>query len=59
MLQYADMGQIADVNEETMEYEPNKRMIDYLSKKLTEQEEFKEFGSFCATMHEKVAMFVF
>ena len=59
MLQFADMGQIADVNEETMEYVANPRMVDYLSKKLTEQDEFKEFGSFCANMHERVAMFIF
>ena len=60
MLQFADMGDIASWNEQTKKYTPNQRMVDYLTRKLTEEEEFKNYGvPDCVSMLERVARFVF
>ena len=34
-------------------------MIEFLTRKLTEEEEFKDYGSDCASMHERIARFIF
>ena len=54
------MGDIASWNEQTKKYITNQRMVDYLTRKLTEEEEFKNYGvPECASMLERVARFIF
>lgn len=60
MLQYADLGEIASFDQTTEKYIPNARMVEFLTKKLTEEEEFKSFGATdCSSMHERIAKFIF
>ena len=60
MMQYADLGEIASWDKVTEKYVPNARMMDLITKKLTEEEEFKQFGvTDCANMHERVTKFIF
>ena len=60
MMQFADMGAIATLSETENQCIPNQKLIDYLTKKLTEEEEFKTFGvPECASMRERIAMFIF
>lgn len=59
MLQYADLGEIASHDSETGTYKTNERLHEHLTKKLTEDPEFAEFGSECASMKERIARFIF
>lgn len=59
MMQYADMGEIASWKESENKYVANQKIIDYVTRKLTEEEEFKDFGSDCVSMKERVARFLF
>ena len=60
MMQFADLGQIADYDESAKTYRANPRVIDFLTRKLTEEEEFMSYGAdICATMRERIARFIF
>ena len=60
LMQFADLGEIASWDQATHKYIVNARLIDFLTKKLTEEEEFTQFGvDDCANMHERIAKFVF
>jgi hypothetical protein len=60
MMQFADMGEIASWKEAEHRYQVNEALMQYLENKLTEEEEFKQFGvPFCASMRERIAMFIF
>ena len=60
MMQYADMGQIASPeNENSRAYHANLKVIEYVANKLTNEEEFKEYATDCASMKERVCRFLF
>lgn len=60
MMQFADLGQIADYDEALKTYIANPRVIDFLTRKLTEELEFVEYGAdTCASMRERIARFIF
>ena len=40
MMQYADMGEVANYSETEKKYIANQRIIDYLSRKMTDEPEF-------------------
>ena len=59
-MQFADLGQISDWSDDRTTYVANQRVVDFLTTKLTEEEEFKDYGAdICPTMKERVAMFIF
>ena len=60
MMQFADLGQIMDFDEDTEVYSENPKVISYLTNKLTQEYEFLPFGlPECLTMKERIAMFIF
>ena len=60
MMQYADMGEVSSWSETEKKYVTNQRVVDHLTRKLTEDPEFAQFGAAdCATMKERVARFIF
>ena len=60
MMQFADMGEIASWDEASKKYIANARMLEYLTRKLTDEQEFRDFGAAdCANMRERVARFIF
>ena len=60
MMQYADMGEVSSWSETEKKYVTNQRVVDHLTRKLTEDPEFAQFGAAdCASMKERVARFIF
>jgi len=60
MMQFADLGEIASWNEATLHYIVNEKIVQFLTRKLTEEEEFVQFGEpDCTTMRERIAKFIF
>ena len=60
MMQYADMGEVASYSETEKKYIANQRIIDYLTRKMTDEPEFAQFGAAdCLSMKERVARFIF
>lgn len=54
------MGEVASWSDSELRYIPNQRIIDHLTRKLTDEPEFAQFGaSDCVSMKERVARFIF